>query len=81
MDLLVKYLLHFVSNMPNRTKLLPELEQSCKIEYVAFKEANKMSYKATLSSIKFKANYFTQWAEGNFFSEDIKKLTGLRRWP
>ena len=71
--------------MPNRTKRLQELEQSCKTEYVAFKEANKMSYKATLSSIKFKANYFTQCAEGNFFSEEIisvkqKKLTGLRRW-
>ena len=45
-----------------------------KQNYVAFKEANKMSYKATLSSIKFKANYFTQCAEGNFFSEEIKKV-------
>ena len=56
--------------MPNRTKRLQELEQSCKIEYVAFKEAKKMSYKATLSSIKIKANYFTQCAEGNFFNEE-----------
>ena len=50
-----------------------------KQNYVAFKEANKMSYKATLSSIKFKAHYFTQCAKGNFFNEEIKNLTGLRQ--